>query len=97
MLTYAVLFKWTDEGAKNVKETVNRAERGTQLIQQMGGRMIALYWTQGAYDIISLVEFPDEDAAEATLLQLASTGAVRTETMRAFSAEEMRRFLSKLG
>ncbi|MGZ3638830.1 MAG: GYD domain-containing protein [Ktedonobacterales bacterium] len=97
MPTYVTLFKWTDEGAKIAKETVNRADRGTELAQKLGGKVLGIYWTQGEYDVVTISEWPDEDAAEAFLLQTASSGGVRTQTLRAFTADDMRRILGKLG
>ena len=97
MPTYVTLYKWTDEGARTAKETVGRSERNTELVQQLGGKVIGVYWTQGAYDVVSIAEFPDEDTAQAFLLQLCAGSMVRTETLRAFSGDDMRRIIKKLG
>jgi uncharacterized protein with GYD domain len=97
MPSYVMLARFTEQGIKNVKESVDRGERFRQSVEAAGGRVGALYWTQGAYDIVSAVEFPDEDAAMATLLALGALGNVRTETLRAFDADDMRRILTKLG
>jgi uncharacterized protein with GYD domain len=97
MPTYVTLMNWTDEGAKTAKETVSRSERSIELAQKLGGKVLGVYWTQGEYDIVSIGEFPDEDTAQAFLLQLASAGTLRTQTLRAFTADDMRRILGKLG
>jgi uncharacterized protein with GYD domain len=97
MPTYISLVKWTDQGAKNVKETLNRAEQGMAAAEQMGGRFTQMLWTQGAFDMISISEWPDEESAQAYFLQIASQGSIRTETLRAFDRNEMKRILSKLG
>lgn len=97
MPTYVTLYKWTDEGTKTVKDTVDRAERVVTAAEQMGGRVIGLYWTQGAYDLVGIGEWPDEDTAQAFALQVATLGTVRSETLRAFTKEDMRRILGKLG
>jgi uncharacterized protein with GYD domain len=96
MPTYISLVSWTDEGAKSVKETVNRAEQVMKAAERIGGRFQALYWTQGDVDLVSITEFPDDDTSQAFLLQLATTGTVRTQTLRAFTIEDMRRILGKL-
>jgi uncharacterized protein with GYD domain len=96
MPSYVSLFKWTDQGARTVKETVSRSEQVTQGAERMGGRVTQLLWTQGAYDIIAISEWPDDTAAQAFLLQVATIGSVRSETLRAFSAQEMTRILAKL-
>jgi uncharacterized protein with GYD domain len=97
MPRYIGLIKWTDQGIRNVKETVQRAQQVRQIVEQMGGRMDALYWTQGRYDIVAILEAPDDETATAMVLRIGQAGNVRTETLRAFDAEEMERILSKLG
>jgi uncharacterized protein with GYD domain len=96
MPTYVTLLKWTDQGIKNVKETVARTEANRQAAEQAGGRLIAYYWTQGSYDVIAISEWPDEESAAAMLLQVGMAGYSRTETLRAFTAEEMQRIFQKM-
>ena len=96
MPTYVTLMKWTEQGVKDVKATVDRSEQARQAIEQLGGRMTSIYWTQGSYDIVATVELPDEETATAFLLSLGKLGNLRSETLRAFSAEEMRRILQKV-
>src|SRR5688572_24588170 len=96
MPSYVMLARYTDQGIKDVKASVDRSERFRQAVQAAGGQVEVLYWTQGTYDIVSAVAFPDEDAAMATLLAPGRRGNVRTETLRAFDGEDMRRILAKL-
>ena len=63
----------------------------------MGGRLETVLWTQGRYDLVAVGEMPDAETAAAATLRIASQGAVRTEALRAFDAEEMVRVLAKLG
>ncbi len=97
MPRYVVLVNWTEQGIRNVRETTQRAQRVRQLVEQMGGRMDTLLWTQGRYDLVGLMEAPDEETAAAVGLRVGMGGAVRTETLRAYDAEEMGRILAKLG
>ncbi len=96
MPTYVTLMTWTEQGVRDVNATVDRSEQARQAIQQMGGRMSAIYWTQGSYDLVAISEFPDEETAAAFMLTIAKLGNLRSETLRAFSAEEMRRILEKV-
>jgi uncharacterized protein with GYD domain len=96
MPSYVTLVKWTEQGLRDVKDTVDRTEQGRQLIEQMGGRMPVVYWTLGPYDMVAVCDFPDEESATAYLLNLGKLGNLRSETMRAFSAEEMRGILAKV-
>jgi uncharacterized protein with GYD domain len=97
MLRYVSLINWTDQGIRNVKETTQRAAQVRQMIEQMGGRMDTIFWTQGRYDLVALIEAPHEETATAMALRIGSAGNVRTETMRAFDATKMGRILGKLG
>jgi uncharacterized protein with GYD domain len=97
MLTYVSLYKWTDSGIKAVKDTVERAEKNMAMSEEVGCRIVGFYWTQGAYDLVVITEWPDEDTAQAFFLKVASADVVRSETLRAFNKADMRRILSKLG
>jgi uncharacterized protein with GYD domain len=54
-----------------------------------------IYWTVGPYDLVGIVEAPDDETATAALLSVAGQGNIRTTTLRAFSASEMRRMIEK--
>ena len=96
MPTYVSLIKWTEQGIRNAKESTNRAEQARQAAERLGGRMPTILWTQGAYDIVTISEFPDDETATAFLLGVGAQGNIRTETLRAFTADEMRRILQKV-
>lgn len=96
MATYVTLIKWTEQGVKDLKNTVTRGQQGQRGIEQAGGRVLGTYWTQGQYDVVLISEFPDEETATAFFLQAAQLGYFRTETLRAFTADEMQRILQKL-
>ncbi len=68
MPTYVVLGKWTEQGVRNVKETVRRVEQRNARIEQLGGRVIGRWWTQGAYDAVVVLEMPDDETASALVL-----------------------------
>lgn len=94
--TYVVLYKFTDQGAKNVTETVQRANEARADNERRGFKVQGLYWTQGQYDMVAVVEAPDEQAMMAGLFNIASAGNVRSETLRAFTAEEMQAAIKKM-
>ena len=96
MPRYVILINWTEQGARSVTETTQRADQVRQMIEQMGGQMETLLWTQGRYDLVGIIEAPDEETAAAIGLRAGMAGAVRTETLRAYDAEEMSRILAKV-
>ena len=97
MPTYVSLVNWTEEGIRNVRDTLDRADRVAELAQKHGARFQQLYWTVGPYDIVAIVEAPDDQSATAFLLELGSIGTVRTTTLRAYDREEMSGIIERLG
>ena len=97
MAHYVVLVNWTDQGVRTAAETVQRADQVRQMVEQLGGTLHTLLWTQGRYDLVGIIEAPDDETAAAIGLRSASQGATRSETLRAFTAEEMQAVLAKLG
>ncbi len=96
MVTYVVLTNFTDQGARNVKESPKRAEAFKAMAKTFGVTVKEFVWTQGRYDIVALVEAPDEASAMSLSLSLTALGNVRTETLRAFSAAEMTKIVAKM-
>ena len=47
MPTYISLINWTDQGVRNARQTVERAQAGAELAQRMGGNVTGTYWTVG--------------------------------------------------
>jgi uncharacterized protein with GYD domain len=97
MPTYVTLINFTDQGIRTVKETLDRAERAAEMAQKHGARLELLYWTVGPYDLIGILEAPDDESATAFALQAGSGGAVRTTTLRAYDREEMSGIIERLG
>jgi uncharacterized protein with GYD domain len=76
MPTYVSLFNWTDQGIRNVRDTVQRAERSQDPQDKHGVRLEQIYWTLGPYDIVPIAEAADEESITAFLLELASAGTL---------------------
>ena len=96
MVTYVVLATFTDQGVKNAKESPKRAEAFRQMAKTFGVTVRDIFWTQGLYDIVSVIDAPDEHAATALNLSLSALGNIRTESLRAFSAEDMMKIVAKM-
>jgi uncharacterized protein with GYD domain len=96
MARYVSLIDWTEQGIRNFKDSVERAEAAQDVAKQLGGAF-EVYWTVGGHDLVAISEFPDDESAAAFLLKLGSMGNVRTKTMRAFTANEMGNIINKAG
>jgi uncharacterized protein with GYD domain len=89
MPTYVSLINWTEQGIKNFKDTTHRAQDFTNAVEKAGGRVHELLWTVGEYDIVCVVDLPDDETLAATLLQVGAMGNIRTKSMRGFDAQQM--------
>jgi uncharacterized protein with GYD domain len=96
MPTYAVLTNFTDEGAKAVKDSPARFEGGQPLLEKMGIEIKAHYWLMGQYDLLTILDAPNDTAVSRFALTVGGQGNGRTETMRAFSVEEFRKIVAGL-
>jgi len=95
MPMYVSLLQFTEQGIRTVKDTTSRAAAATAEAEKMGMKVTQALWTMGAYDVVLLLEAPDDETLSAFSLKLASQGNVKSQTMRAFSREEMERILAK--
>lgn len=96
MPTYISLINWTEQGIRDYRQTVARAETATELAGRMGGKIQQIYWTVGPYDIVTVADFPDDETGTAFVLALGSQGNVRTTTLRAYDADTVNSIISKV-
>jgi uncharacterized protein with GYD domain len=96
MPKYVGLYNWTDKGAASAKDTVDRYKAAQQLVASMGGKIESILWTSGPYDIVVVVDAPDDETIAAVGLALASTGHLRSVTMRGFTEDEMAGVIAKM-
>jgi uncharacterized protein with GYD domain len=96
MPKYVLLANFTDQGIRNIRGTIGRAEAFQAMAEKSGIVMKELCWTLGRHDVVAVFEAADDESATALALSAASLGNVRCETLRAFSFDEMRRTLSKM-
>ena len=95
MATFISLLNFTDQGIKNVKESPDRVNAFRAMAEQLGVSVKSVYYTVGNYDIVVVVE-GSEEAATTALLAAGSLGNVRSQTLRAFSLDEMQQMISKM-
>jgi uncharacterized protein with GYD domain len=96
MATYVILSKFTDQGIRNIKNTSQRASQVAEMAKSFGCEMTSIYWTLGEYDLVATVTAPDDQSLCAFGLAIGAAGNVHTQTLRAFTKEELGAILAKL-
>jgi uncharacterized protein with GYD domain len=90
MATYILLASFTDQGIRKIKDSTKRADAFKDMAKKCGATVKDVFWTLGEYDIVAVVEAPDD--MSITALGLSS----RTQTLRAFAQEDMKTILGKM-
>jgi uncharacterized protein with GYD domain len=96
MATYVTLYNFTEQGARNIKDTLKRVEAAKKAAAEAGAKIKEVLWLQGQYDIVVISESSDEIATTAFALNTLKLGNVRGQTMRAFTEAEMAKILEKV-
>jgi uncharacterized protein with GYD domain len=96
MPTYIVLASFTEQGIRNIKDSPKRADAFRDLAKKSGATVKEVYWTLGQYDIVAVVEAHDDISMTALGLSTGKLGNVRTQTLRAFSATDIKSILDKV-
>ncbi|HTV89582.1 MAG TPA: GYD domain-containing protein [Stellaceae bacterium] len=97
MPAYVMLANWTDQGARQIKDSPKRVDAAKKALTDMGGEFRSLYMTMGDYDLVVIYEAPDDAVAARFTLLLAQQGAVRTRTLKAFPEAAYREIMNSLG
>ncbi len=96
MATFVVLAKFTHQGITDVKRTIERAEAFRQMAAKANVIVKDIYWTLGSRDVVAICEAADDETATALSLSVATRGNISTETLRAFSFDEMKSILARM-
>lgn len=96
MPTFIMLANFSDQGVKTIKQSTERADAFRMMAAKAGATVKEIYWTLGAHDIVAICEAPDDETATALSLSVASRGNVRSETLRAFTGDDMKKILAKM-
>jgi uncharacterized protein with GYD domain len=88
MTTYVSLLKFTDQGAKNLKQSPARAKSFCDYAEKEGIKVLGHFWTAGAHDGVLILQAENETKVLRCLAALGALGNVHTHSMRAFDAKE---------
>lgn len=93
-MTYLMLFRYTQKGAENIRESPKRMEASRQLFRSIGAEVKASFLLLGEYDTCFLVDAPNDETIAKASIALASRGDVRCETFPAFTEGEFAKMIS---
>jgi uncharacterized protein with GYD domain len=96
MATYVVLSSFTEQGIKSVADSMKRTDAVKEMARKLDITLKDTYWTLGTYDVVAIFEAPNDEAMTALGLSIGRMGNVRTQTLRAFSAADMKSILGKV-
>jgi uncharacterized protein with GYD domain len=96
MPTYISLLSWTQQGIANVKDSPSRLDAGREAFKKLGVEIKDTYLTMGRYDLVCVIEGPNDEAVARALLTLGSQGNVQTETLKAWTEDDYRKIVGSL-
>lgn len=97
MPTYIMLTNWTDQGIRQVKDSPDRLNAARQLCRQHGAEITGFYLTLGGYDLVVIIDAPNDEEFAKLALAIAKGGNVRTTTLKAFDEDQYRKIIASVG
>jgi uncharacterized protein with GYD domain len=96
MANYIALVNFTDQGVRHIQQTTERAKALINAASNLGVKIKEIYWTMGAFDAVITAEARDDETVTAFAMSMGALGNIRTQTLRAFSADEVNKILEKV-
>ena len=96
MATYITLINYTQKGVENMKESPARLDKARQAIKAAGGELKAFYLALGQYDAVAISEAPSAEVYATIILALGADGAIRTQSLTAFTEDEYKQIVAAL-
>jgi len=93
---YILLINWREQGIIKIKDSSDRYNSFKASVEKVGGKLIGGYYTFGEYDVVIIIEAPNDETVMSVMLKVGSAGNVITKTLKAFTAEEGFRIIKDL-
>jgi uncharacterized protein with GYD domain len=90
MPVYVTLIRWTDQGRSKTVDLPDRVAQVDKRLEELGAKSLGNYVTMGRFDQIALFEAPDDETVAKLAMIVAGRGNAITETLRAFTMDEVR-------
>ena len=88
MSHYILLINWTEQGRNKIKESSDRYNSFKASLEKAGGKVSGCYYTFGEYDVVIIMEAPNDETVMSLMLKVGSVGNVKTKTLKAFDVDE---------
>lgn len=96
MHTFVILANFTEQGLRKLQDTAERVRAFRKMAEGNEIKVKDIYWTRGEYDIVMVLEAPDEKDVMSLTVTVDARGNLRTQTLRAFPVEVMEEMLAKV-
>lgn len=96
MPTFITLLRYTQQGIANIKDSPKRLDAGREAFKKTGVEIKDTYLLMGRYDLLCVIEGPDDESVARALLSLGAQGNVQTETMKAWNEDEFRKITNSI-
>jgi uncharacterized protein with GYD domain len=94
MSKYMVLSSWTEQGIKHLKDVPDRMKAWRKSVADAGGEVRDTFGVMGgAFDTVTLVSVPSDEVMARLVLELGALGNVRTQTLRVFTEDELKKIM----
>jgi len=93
---YIILLNWTDQGIRNVKDSPKRAAAAKAAVEKAGGKWLGFYYTLGQYDMVAIIEAPNDETTMSLLMAVGSQGSIRSMTLKAFPEAEATKIIGRI-
>lgn len=94
---FIILAKFTQQGIADIAGAPDRIAQFKAAAEKMGVTVVGIWATMGRYDYVVVLDGPDDKTVSALAVATSSKGTVTTETVRAFSEDELGEIIAKLG
>src|SRR5258708_25380079 len=96
MSIYCIHSNLTETGSTDIKNTTERLDRLAPVAQKLGVKVLANAITMGQYDVVTVMDAPDDATIAKVIGTVLSRGYVTTQTMRGFTIDEFRQVTADL-
>ena len=95
MPTYIRLVKFTEQGVRNVRTVGDQMAEARKIVEANGGKLVHSWSTLGRYDLIAVVEAPDNKTMMKISALVAEKVNIRAETLPAVPSPEFAESVKK--